>query len=186
MLSASPTPETLLRGELASLVLSQAPPPSRLKVVLEHFNLFKVAMVTSEVSFNERRRALGQFARGEVKVRLCSLLATVCRSSWQVLVCSDALTRGIDLPDCGCVISYDPPARYHTYLHRVGRTARAGCAGNTFSLLCGEEVAKFRRMLRVARRPRIEEEEVTADTLQPLRTEYELALECLRDTVVNS
>ncbi|CAI8045844.1 ATP-dependent RNA helicase DDX51 [Geodia barretti] len=140
----------------------------RLKVVLEHFDLFRVAVVTSETSAGERRRALRQFAMGEVKV----------------MVCSDSLARGMDLPVCSCVVSYESPSLYRSYLHRVGRTARAGSAGRAFSLLSsGEEVTEFRRMLRVARRPRIGEEDVPSELLAPLRGQYELALAALRDSV---
>jgi ATP-dependent RNA helicase DDX51/DBP6 len=140
----------------------------RLKVVLEHFDLFRVAVVTSDTSAGERRRALRQFAMGEV----------------EVMVCSDSLARGMDLPVCSCVVSYESPSLYRSYLHRVGRTARAGSTGRAFSLLSsGEEVTEFRRMLRVARRPRIEEEDVPSELLTPLRGQYELALAALRDSV---
>jgi ATP-dependent RNA helicase DDX51/DBP6 len=136
--------------------------------VLEHFDLFRVAVVTSDTSAGERRRALRQFAMGEV----------------EVMVCSDSLARGMDLPVCSCVVSYESPSLYRSYLHRVGRTARAGSTGRAFSLLSsGEEVTEFRRMLRVARRPRIEEEDVPSELLTPLRGQYELALAALRDSV---
>lgn len=91
----------------------------------------------------------------------------------------------MDLPDCGCVINYEPPSVYRSYLHRVGRTARAGATGRAFSLLStGEELTAFRRMLRVARRPKMKEEDVTPELLEPLRAQYELALEALKETVI--
>ena len=88
------------------------------------------------------------------------------------------------MPGCGIVINYDPPSLYNFYLHRVGRTARAGAVGHAFSLLsAGGELAGFRRMLRVARRPRMREEVISAEEIRPLRAQYDLALQTLRDSV---
>ena len=56
------------------------------------------------------------------------------------LVCSDAMARGMDLDKVKYVISYDNPPYIKTYVHRVGRTARAGRAGTAISLLEKKEV----------------------------------------------
>ena len=56
------------------------------------------------------------------------------------LVCSDAMARGMDLDNVKYVISYDNPPYIKTYIHRVGRTARAGRAGTAISLLEKKEV----------------------------------------------
>lgn len=50
------------------------------------------------------------------------------------------MARGMDLPACGCVVNYDPPSLYQMYLHRVGRTARAGSEGQALTLLAREQV----------------------------------------------
>ena len=47
----------------------------------------------------------------------------------RVLIASDALTRGMDVPGVDVVINYDPPVYAKTYVHRAGRTARAGKQG---------------------------------------------------------
>lgn len=48
----------------------------------------------------------------------------------QVLVCSDAMTRGMDVAGVAAVVNYDAPVYVKTYVHRAGRTARAGeCSG---------------------------------------------------------
>lgn len=44
----------------------------------------------------------------------------------QVLVCSDAMTRGMDVAGVQNVVNYDAPVYVKTYVHRAGRTARAG------------------------------------------------------------
>lgn len=53
----------------------------------------------------------------------------------QVLVCSDAMTRGMDVPEVANVINYDAPVYVKTYVHRAGRTARAGRNGQVVTLL---------------------------------------------------
>lgn len=59
------------------------------------------------------------------------------------LVCSDALARGIDVADVDVVISYDMPRHVKTYIHRVGRTARAGKQGLAVTMLLKHEVGNF-------------------------------------------
>lgn len=59
----------------------------------------------------------------------------------QVLVSSDAMTRGMDVEGVRNVINYDMPMYIKTYIHRAGRTARAGQAGRCFTLLRKDEVS---------------------------------------------
>ena len=47
-----------------------------------------------------------------------------------LLICSDSMSRGMDIENVDFVVSYDPPVNMKTYVHRVGRTARAGNRGN--------------------------------------------------------
>lgn len=60
------------------------------------------------------------------------------------IICSDALARGIDIPDVDVVISYDAPLHVKTYIHRVGRTARAGRLGIAVTLLAPNEINAFK------------------------------------------
>lgn len=50
----------------------------------------------------------------------------------RILVTSDALTRGVDIPGVDLVVNYDTPTYPKTYVHRAGRTARAGQEGLPF------------------------------------------------------
>ncbi len=59
-----------------------------------------------------------------------------------MLVSSDGMSRGMDIPAVQCVVNYDAPAHFKSYLHRVGRTARAGAKGNAYTILTYEEVRR--------------------------------------------
>jgi superfamily II DNA/RNA helicase len=55
-------------------------------------------------------------------------------------VCSDLVARGVDISHVTHVVSYDAPVDMRKYVHRVGRTARAGRAGDAWSLVEDQEV----------------------------------------------
>lgn len=67
----------------------------------------------------QRDRALQLFKTGKVKV----------------LVATDVASRGLDIPDVELVINYDFPKQIEDYIHRIGRTGRAGKKGATISYL---------------------------------------------------
>lgn len=58
-----------------------------------------------------------------------------------LLVCTDVVARGIDLPDVDWIVQYDPPQDPNFFVHRVGRTARAGRSGSALSFLSSNEDA---------------------------------------------
>jgi superfamily II DNA/RNA helicase len=82
-----------------------------------------------------RRRALEEF--------------TDARSP--VLVATDVAARGIHVDDVSLVLHYDPPTDAKTYLHRSGRTARAGAGGVVVSLLLPDQVGQAKRRFRSAK-----------------------------------
>ena len=75
-----------------------------------------------------------------------------CRSSLgakekvSVLVCSDGMARGMDLPSVRVVVNYDVPSFAKTYIHRCGRTARCGRTGRAVNVLKGGQISRFRKM----------------------------------------
>ncbi|MCB4767233.1 DEAD/DEAH box helicase [Ancylobacter sp. Lp-2] len=81
----------------------------------------------------QRERALAAFREGKVKV----------------LVATDIAARGIDVPGVSHVINYDLPNVPESYVHRIGRTARAGADGIAVSLCDGEERAYLRDIERL-------------------------------------
>jgi superfamily II DNA/RNA helicase len=68
-----------------------------------------------------------------------------------VLVATDVAARGIHVDDVSLVLHYDPPTDAKTYLHRSGRTARAGAAGVVVSLLLPDQVGQAKRQFRQAK-----------------------------------
>ena len=64
----------------------------------------------------------------------------------KILVSSDHMARGIDLPNIKLIVNYDPPKHAKTYVHRVGRTARANRYGHSLTLLKEGQVGVFRKM----------------------------------------
>jgi superfamily II DNA/RNA helicase len=56
----------------------------------------------------------------------------------------------MDFTDVDVVMNYDAPFKVSTYIHRAGRTARAGRSGKTVTLVLGDEVKRFKAMLRKA------------------------------------
>jgi ATP-dependent RNA helicase RhlE len=81
-------------------------------------------------SQGQRERALARFERGEV----------------MTLVATDVAARGIDIPDVAHVINYDAPADREAYVHRVGRTGRAGQTGTGISFVLADQAEEMRRI----------------------------------------
>ena len=64
-----------------------------------------------------------------------------------VLIASDVAARGLDIKDVSLVVNYDIPKTSKEYVHRIGRTARAGSKGKVVSLLSPQDHDNFRRVL---------------------------------------
>lgn len=80
------------------------------------------------------------------------------RGRFRVLVATDVAARGLDVDDISHVINYDLPMDAETYVHRIGRTARAGAGGDAISLCCTEDRAYLTAIERLLGSP------VSADT----------------------
>ena len=74
------------------------------------------------------------------------LMKNAAAGKVRILVASDQMARGMDLPNCKLVINYDVPKSAKTYVHRVGRTARANREGHAITLLKSGQVGAFRQM----------------------------------------
>ncbi|KFV87737.1 ATP-dependent RNA helicase DDX51, partial [Struthio camelus australis] len=116
---------------------------------------------------NERHRTMKEFEQGKI----------------QLLISTDATARGIDIKGVNCVINYDTPQFIRTYIHRVGRTARAGKAGLAFSMVLRIQERRFLRMLKDAGITDIKQHLVKGKLLKPLVQQYEEALSKLEKMV---
>ena len=70
--------------------------------------------------------------------------------STPVLVATDIAARGIDIDDVSLVVHIDPPAEHKAYLHRAGRTARAGTSGTVVTLVTDDQQKEVASLLRKA------------------------------------
>lgn len=87
-------------------------------------------------SQNARTRALAEFKSGDIRV----------------LVATDIAARGLDIDQLPHVINFDLPAVPEDYVHRIGRTGRAGEQGEAVSLVCREEYAEWRAIEKLLKR----------------------------------
>lgn len=87
------------------------------------------------LSQNARERGLKAFADGDVRV----------------MVATDIAARGIHVDDVELVVHVDPPAEHKAYLHRSGRTARAGHSGDVVTLVLPEQRKDFQSLARAAK-----------------------------------
>ena len=103
-----------------------------------------------------RLRALERFKGGEV----------------QILVATDVAARGLDIDDLPLVVNLDLPINAEDYVHRIGRTGRAGSTGEAVSLVCADEVELLAAIERLIRQvlPRREEPDFIPDHRVPQTT----------------
>ena len=69
----------------------------------------------------------------------------------EILVATDVAARGLDVDDIEVVVNYDLPRDEEYYVHRIGRTARAGKSGRAFTFVAGRELGKLAEIQRFAR-----------------------------------
>ncbi|XP_010574147.1 PREDICTED: ATP-dependent RNA helicase DDX51 [Haliaeetus leucocephalus] len=141
----------------------------RLFLLVQAFGGIAVAEFSSRLPPNERQRTMKEFEQGKI----------------QLLISTDATARGIDVKGVNYVINYDAPQFIRTYIHRVGRTARAGKVGVAFSLVLRIQERRFLRMLKDAGIRDIKKHPVKGNSLKPLVQKYEEALCKLEKTVKN-
>jgi ATP-dependent RNA helicase RhlE len=118
---------------------------------------FSAAMIHGDRTQSQRISALSGFDEGRYKV----------------LVATDVASRGIHVDNVAHVINYDLPEVAEDFIHRVGRTGRAGSKGRASSLVSGAEVGELRNIertlkLKIARR-RADEFESAAVKSTPVR-----------------
>ncbi len=93
-------------------------------------NRIRGAAIHSNRSQSQREHALDGFKNG----------------TYRVLVATDIVARGIDVDRISHVINYDLPSQAQDYVHRIGRTARAGASGTAISFLAAEQAGELREI----------------------------------------
>jgi len=99
-----------------------------------------------------------------------------------ILVTSDQMARGIDIPLVDYVISYDLPPYTKTYIHRIGRTARAGREGTALSIITQDQIGAFKKTMKTAGKT-IPKLRIKNSELKPLENDFKEALSKLKDQI---
>jgi len=96
-----------------------------------------------DMSQNQRDRVMAKFRKGQI----------------EILVATDVAARGIDVDDVEAVFNYDVPNNEEYYVHRIGRTGRAGKTGQAFTFVSGKEIYQLRDIQRYTK-VRIEQKKI--------------------------
>lgn len=130
-----------------------------------------VAEFSSDLPKSKRQSILRAFNNGEI----------------HLLICSDLISRGMDLSPVSYVINYDSPVYMKKYIHRVGRTARAGKTGTAYSLVEMQEARHFKEMISKAGHwDKIGRVNVKSQEVKDLVPGYTKALAGLKDVLASS
>ncbi|KAM8961236.1 ATP-dependent RNA helicase DDX51 [Pelodytes ibericus] len=139
----------------------------RLFLLIRSFGNINVAEFSSRLSPGERKKTLKEFEQGKL----------------QLLISTDATARGIDIKGVKCIINYDAPQFIRSYIHRVGRTARAGTAGLAFTMLLKIQEQRYFKMMQDAGAPALQKQLVKSENLKQYVQRYEEALTQLQRSV---
>mmetsp|Transcript_7814 Transcript_7814/g.8963 ORF Transcript_7814/g.8963 Transcript_7814/m.8963 type:complete len:635 (-) Transcript_7814:422-2326(-) len=133
------------KNEISAVFTSSVDSTHRLARLLQI--MWKASGIGESSSVAEFSSALNQMQRTQL-VQQCNETNMI-----SVIVCSDGLSRGMDISSIGAVFNYDIPAFAKTYVHRCGRTARAGREGKAVSLLKQGQLQQFCRMRQLIEEP---------------------------------
>lgn len=101
---------------------------------------YKAVTINGQMSQNKRLSSLARFKTKDVNI----------------LIATDVASRGLDIPQVDLVINYDLPLNPKDYVHRVGRTARAGRAGRSLSIITQYDVELVQRIEHLIQKKLIE------------------------------
>ena len=125
--------------------------------LLEEHNWFQILVFTG--TKKQAERLLERLKKTDVPVALCHgdtrqgqrrrALADFKSAKIQVLISTEVAARGLDIEDLDHVLNYNLPHLPEDYVHRVGRTGRAGKPGQAISFVCPQEVRALQRIERL-------------------------------------
>jgi len=124
----------LLQKEIAGLVMVFCNTRKNTDFVAKNLKANKIKAVAIHGGFsqNKRTRTIQMFDNAKVSV----------------LVCTDVAARGLDIEHVSHIYNYDLPKDPNDYVHRIGRTARAGESGKVINILCDYDYENFSRIQR--------------------------------------
>ncbi len=127
----------------------------------------KVDELTTEL---QSRGYLADGLHGDLKQNQRDMVMNKFRKSTiDILVATDVAARGLDVDDIDLVVNYDLPQDEENYVHRIGRTARAGRSGRAFSFVSGREIYKLKDIQKYTKTT-IERREIP--TLKDIQAKY--------------
>ncbi len=132
---------------------------------------YAVEAIHSDRSQGQRRRALEKFASGEVGI----------------ITATDVLARGIDVDQVDYVVNYDVPEQPEDYIHRIGRTGRAGEKGFAITFVTPETEDAMRAIEKLVKQkiPELELESFDMAAAEAEAAEKAIAAQSKRDPEVN-
>merc|ERR1711972_65873 len=136
----------------------------KLSVFLRHLGMSSICL-HGQMTQSQRLGALSGFKAKENRI----------------LVCTDVASRGLDVPSVDLVINYDIPKNSKDYIHRVGRTARAGRSGRAVTLVTQYDIELFQRIEHFLGKKLDEFKELKEPAV---KASHERVLEALRSTEV--
>ena len=120
---------TQFAGQKTIIFTTTCAQSTKLALILRNLN-FKAVNINGQLSQPQRLAALNKFKAGE-------------RS---ILIATDVASRGLDIPSVELVINFDMPSNSKDYIHRVGRTARAGKTGRAVTIVTQYDVEIYQKI----------------------------------------
>ncbi|XP_061914995.1 ATP-dependent RNA helicase DDX51-like isoform X2 [Entelurus aequoreus] len=139
----------------------------RLYLLIKLFGGVQVAEFSSRLPPHKRKATLKAFEQKKI----------------HLLISTDVAARGIDVTGVKCVVNYDAPQFIRSYIHRIGRTARAGKSGLAFTFLLGIQENDFLHMVAEAGSPGIQKQTIRPSNLRSMEDQYEQALQKLASVI---
>lgn len=133
--------------------------PKKYDTLVEQLNLYAGSCIifvktkSGTEKLAHRLRENGHDAdaiHGDLRQRNRERVIKAFRSGkYRILVATDIAARGLDIPDIECVINYDLPQCPEDFIHRIGRTGRAGAEGRAISLITSQDNLKWKNICRL-------------------------------------
>ncbi|GIL49349.1 hypothetical protein Vafri_5723 [Volvox africanus] len=145
-------------GELARIIRSK-PPGTRIIIFCT------TKRMCDQLSYNMSREFRAAAIHGDKKQSERDYVLQAFKDGrTPILVATDVAARGLDIPNVAAVVNFDFPTGTEDYIHRIGRTGRAGATGEAYTFMTGEDAKHARDLIQVMR----EAQQVVSPALEQL------------------